>query len=146
MHTCLHTHAYTHVLSHAHTRSYICAHSHTRTGPVGGSLNSTPCLLWSPQLLPCCSEPRQVLGRIDQTQACWIDQNLPSCPRPKRVFMFEQRFCALPAPRLSSHSVGTFKDLPSPSLLPQGRPLDPHNALQPTPSCPHCLWLDCLCP
>lgn len=92
------THILTYLLSHEQARSYISAASHTRRGPMGGSLKSIPCVLWSPQLLPCCTEPRQILRRRDQTQPFF-----PTCaqaPSPRRqVFRFKKRFCALPARR-----------------------------------------------
>ncbi|KAB0378695.1 hypothetical protein FD755_010273 [Muntiacus reevesi] len=47
-----------------------------------------------------------------------------------------------------SHTLRTFQDLPSPNLLTQEDRWTPHNALQPTPSCPHlCVYICvCVCP
>lgn len=124
------THTVTHLLSHAHTHSSISAHSHTCTGPMGGSLNSIPCIPWSPQLLPCCTEPRQVLGRRDLP-------HLPSGSQPKKAgVQVQEVLLHPPSSQSSSHKVRTFQDLPSPNLLTQGRPLDPPQCTAAHPQLP----------
>lgn len=146
-----HTHTYTLmqcVLSHTcfpthiHIHACVLTPTHIRR-PIGGSFNSTPNLLQRLQ--------HSSLAALVQTGPR-KEGDLALLPHQPSFPSQEGKYAGSGSPPVPSQlpdsppAVWEHSQAPQGSPLTPGRTAKPHNALQPTPSCPHRLWLDCLCP